>query len=69
MWGGGRKSLLSEFQVKFLEVEYRARNKDFTLIGHFVFPWLRRFGKFPIYIHVLYVPAKGDLIGHLLLEK
>ena len=34
------------------------------LIGHFVFPWLRRFGKFFIYIHVLYVLAKGDLIGH-----
>ena len=29
-----------------------------------MFPWLRRFGKFPIYIHVLYVLAKGDLIGH-----
>ena len=37
---------------------------DFTLIGHFVFPWLRRFGNFPIYIHVFHVLAKGNLIGY-----
>ena len=46
----------------FVEGESRARNKDFALIGHFVFPWLHRFGKFPIY--VFYVLARGDLIGH-----
>ena len=42
-------------------MQTRARNKDFTLNGHFVHvPWLARLGKFPIYI----VLAKGDLIGH-----
>ena len=36
-------------------MQYRAKYKDFTLIGHFVIPSLST------YVH--YVLAKGDLIG------
>ena len=52
MYEDAKKSVLRSQVGNRKMVICVCRGKDFTLMGHFVFPWLRRFGKFPISIHV-----------------
>ena len=43
----------------------RAKNKDYTLIGHFVFSWLGLAGSLSPFMYFMsYMYTKGGLIGH-----